>query len=344
MNINDLIENNITNLINTDYYSAIIGLSPSKGAKSPKLWNSAFNGLNLSGCMYPFDVVQNNLGAVVDLLKNDLRFIGGSVAAPYKTEVIKFLDKLELNAKKIGAVNCIYRNESGDLIGANTDGAGALWSLKNAYGDLNGKNILLLGAGGAAAAVATYIGEAIGLKGKLFISNRNQKKLENLVNNLNNICNVQATPWPVSHKRFENLDIIINTTSIGFENPFKFENGYSCLKFYSPLWEIEDEKKILNFNNINNDYVNRNLKNILENIYKSKIFLSNFKNLFVFDIVYQPELTYLLFISNLLGHKTLSGIGMNLEQAVIAFDKTISASVKRKYNVNEVRKYMKEAI
>ena len=63
-------------------------------------------------------------------------------------------------------------------------------------------------------------------------------------------------------------------------------------------------------------------------------------NLLVFDIVYQPLTTCFLFLSDLCGHKTLSGKGMNLEQAVIAFDKTTSANGKRKPDQNEVRKYM----
>lgn len=57
MEMNELIENKINNLNITECYAAILGQSPSKGAKSPKLWNAAFSGLNFSAFMYPFDVL-----------------------------------------------------------------------------------------------------------------------------------------------------------------------------------------------------------------------------------------------------------------------------------------------
>ena len=144
MEINELIENKINNLDITENYAAILGQSPSKGAKSPKLWNAAFSGLNFSAFMYPFDVLPKNLCALIDSLRKDKKFIGGSIAAPYKTDVIKYIDYVEENVKAIGAVNCIYRDKNGKLVGTNTDGAGALWSLQSAYGNIAGVKVLNL--------------------------------------------------------------------------------------------------------------------------------------------------------------------------------------------------------
>ena len=138
MEINDLIENKIINFDITENYAAILGQSPSKGAKSPKLWNAAFSGLGFPCFMHPFDVLPKNLGVLINNLRKDKRFIGGSITAPYKTDIIKYIDYVEENAKAIGAVNCIYRDKNGKLVGTNTDGAGALWSLQSAYGNITG--------------------------------------------------------------------------------------------------------------------------------------------------------------------------------------------------------------
>ena len=344
MEINDLIENKINNFDITENYAAILGLSPSKGAKSPKLWNAAFSGLTFPGFMHPLDVLPENLGKLINSLQKDKRFIGGSVAVPYKTEVIKYIDYVDENAKSIGAVNCIYRDKNGGLVGTNTDGAGALWSLQSAYGDISGAKVLILGAGGAAAAVAAYVGKAIGERGKVFISNRSKKKTDNLSNKLSEVCKVFELSWPVSVENTKDIDIIINCTSVGFENPFKDKNGFYSLKFYTPLGKIKDNIRLPQLENFDSEYTFKAAKNIAENFYETKRFLSQHKNIFIFDIVYQPQTTCLIFISNLIGHKTLTGIGMNLEQAVIAFDKTTSATGKRNLDQNEVRKFMKKVI
>jgi shikimate dehydrogenase len=340
MSINNLIENKINDLNQTENYVAIFGLSPSKGARSPKLWNAAFDGLKISGYMYPFDVLPNNLGKLIDKLRLDNRFLGGSVAVPYKTNILKYLDGIEEEAETIGAVNCIYRDSNGKLIGTNTDGAGALWSLQSVYGNIIGTKVLILGAGGAAAAVAAYVGKAIGKNGKLLIANRNDKKTEELTQKLINICEATPINWPVNYDNVRDIDIIINCTSIGFDAPLNDQNGYYTLKYYSPLGIVNDNTRVLDMCELDQGYVYRAAKNISKNFYETKIFLSQFKNLFVFDIVYQPHITCLLFISNLIGHKILTGNGMNLEQAVIAFDKTTSSSGKRNSDQSEVRRHM----
>ena len=340
MEIDELIENKIPDLDKTEYYSAILGLSPSKGARSPKLWNAAFIGLRFPCLMHPIDVLPENLGELIDNLRSDKRFIGGSVAVPYKTKILKYLDEIENNAKGIGAVNCIYRDKNGRLVGTNTDGAGALWSLQSVYGDITGAKVLVLGAGGASAAVSAYIGKAIGIKGKLFISNRNKQKTDNLAQKLADICKVHQISWPVSDNQAKGIDIIINCTSVGYETPVKDQNGYYSLKFYTPLGIISDNLRVSQLENLEKNYVYKAAEKIAKNFSETKRFLSQHENLLIFDIVYQPQMTCLLFISNLIGHRTLSGIGMNLEQAVIAFDKTTSATGKRNLNQDEVRKYM----
>ena len=62
-------------------------------------------------------------------LKSNNFFLGGSVTIPYKEKFLKFLDKIDKNAKKIGSINTIV-NQKGYLFGLNTDYYGSLFTLK----------------------------------------------------------------------------------------------------------------------------------------------------------------------------------------------------------------------
>ncbi|MDE0810299.1 MAG: hypothetical protein OSB69_13385, partial [Alphaproteobacteria bacterium] len=150
----DLLDNQVT--CDTGRYAAILGLSPSKGARSPTLWNAAFAAAGADAVMRPFDVTAANLPVLVAALKADARYIGGSVAVPHKQGLVPLLDRLEPEAERIGAVNAIYRDGAG-LVGANTDGAGALEQLRGLVDDLKNRHAIMLGLGGAGLAVAAYL-------------------------------------------------------------------------------------------------------------------------------------------------------------------------------------------
>ena len=343
-NLNSLIENKNIQLGKSKYFSAIIGETPSKGAKSPILWNAAFKKMNFPALMYPLDVSTKNLSKLIKTLRLDNRFIGGAVTMPYKINILNLLDYVDDDAKVIGAVNCIYRDNDNGLIGTNTDGAGALWSLKSVYGDLKGARVLLLGAGGAALAVATYVSKALGKKGKIFISNRSKKPLIKLKEKLsNNICSLDLVSWPPPIEKAKEFDIIINCSSIGFENLKKDKKGVYCLKFFSPLGNVSKNIRVSESDDSLKNYAYKAAKDISKNTIQTIRFLSKCQSTMVFDIIYQPNISHLLYLSDLLGLKTLSGKMMNLEQAVIAFDKTTSATGLRDSDQSEVRKYMKEA-
>ena len=108
--LNKIINNTIKKKIYNNY-SLIIGLTPSKGARSPKLWNKVYKKNNYNCKMYPADTSQNNLKRLLNYLKVDKDFIGGAVTAPYKTKIIKYLDKIDANAKKIGSINIILKKK-----------------------------------------------------------------------------------------------------------------------------------------------------------------------------------------------------------------------------------------
>ena len=127
-NINSYIKNTVNIKKNLNYV-LIIGLTPSKGARSPKLWNKVYKKNKSQIRMYPADVEKKKLKNFVKFLKKEKSFLGGSITAPYKVDMLKYLDIISSDAKKIGSINTIVKRNQ-KLIGFNTDYFGALSTLK----------------------------------------------------------------------------------------------------------------------------------------------------------------------------------------------------------------------
>ncbi len=140
-------------------------------------------------------------------------FRGANFTIPHKVAVTQHLDELTETAALMGAVNCVYREED-RLIGENTDGKGFVQSLAD-VGGLSGKKVLLLGAGGAARAIAVEVGLA-GAE-QISVSNRTAEHGQMLVDLLNDKVPAQADllPWQDKLKIPEQTDILINATPVG---------------------------------------------------------------------------------------------------------------------------------
>ena len=144
----------IDNKINFDkkkQFVAIIGAKPSKGARSPTLWNKAYRKMKINKIMIPLDVKSNNLGKLIYSLKKNSNFYGCSVTIPHKEAVMKYLDEVNEDARKIGSVNTIIKKNS-KLIGYNTDLMGCNYSLDKLRENKNFKKIVIIGCGGAGKA------------------------------------------------------------------------------------------------------------------------------------------------------------------------------------------------
>lgn len=140
-------------------------------------------------------------------------FRGFNCTIPHKIAVIEHLDGLGTSAELMGAVNCVVRR--GDkLIGENTDGKGFVDSFR-VTGDPKGKRLVILGAGGAARAIAVEMALA-GASG-VTIVNRSPARGEELVRLLGENCGIEAdfVPWEGDYRVPEGTDAVINATSIG---------------------------------------------------------------------------------------------------------------------------------
>ncbi|MCJ7634553.1 shikimate dehydrogenase, partial [Candidatus Bathyarchaeota archaeon] len=133
---------------------AVIG-DPIEHSLSPIMQNIAFQSLGLNCIYLAFKVTTNDLEAAIIGMKS-LGILGFNVTIPHKISVMKYLDEIDPQAVDVGAVNTII-NTGGILKGYNTDGVAALATLREAGVKLEGQKVVLLGAGGAARALAYCI-------------------------------------------------------------------------------------------------------------------------------------------------------------------------------------------
>jgi len=156
-----------------------------------------------------FDVKPENLENFISDAREN--FLGFNVTIPHKVEIIKFLDNLSKDAELIGAVNTV-KFDDGDSTGFNTDGIGAIHALEKTGEQVNGKRVLILGAGGAARAIAFQLA----MEGsEVSLCNRTKEKAEELAAEVETKLkkNIKILDFPV--KETNEFDILINTTSVG---------------------------------------------------------------------------------------------------------------------------------
>jgi len=194
----------------------IIG-KPVGHSLSPVMHNTAFRCLGLDfvylACEVHPDWLERGLkGAAA------LGFCGVNVTIPYKEKVLSFMDTLSPEAELIGAVNTIVVKD-GKLHGYNTDGEGFLRSLKEeANISLPGKSFMILGAGGAARAVAVTL--ALNGAGRLYLANRTLAKADAIAALIVRKvpgCQVRSLTTTEDQLKpvLKEADIIINATPIG---------------------------------------------------------------------------------------------------------------------------------
>lgn len=140
-------------------------------------------------------------------------WVGFNCSIPHKVAVIAHLDEIADSAAVIGAVNCVVSRE-GRLIGENTDGKGFVASLRDVV-DPNGKRLVLLGAGGAARAIA--VEAAMAGVTAITVVNRSRPRGEELVALVNDKTEARAdlAVWNGAYRVPDEADILVNATSIG---------------------------------------------------------------------------------------------------------------------------------
>lgn len=251
---------------------------------SPHFQQAAFDYLGLKVLYARWETPPEQVPQVIARLRTEPDLLGMNVTIPYKETVVPFLDELEPEAERIGAVNTVYKRQ-GRLIGANTDAPAFLNALTTELpGQLSTVRALLLGAGGAARAVAAALLEAGAAW--LTIANRTRERAERLAEELRTWATapVAVLPWEATAlgDALRQCDLVINATSVGMR--------HSPTEGQSPLPSLPDEPLLGG-------------------------------HVVAVDLVYNPLDTPFLAAARRAGARTLNGLPILVEQGALAFER-----------------------
>lgn len=198
-----------------NYRAELVGVFGDPVEENPTgvMEEAAFEALGLPFRYLTIRVIREDLPAAIQAVRA-FGMRGINLTIPHKIAVIPYLDELTEAAEIIGAVNTVV-NEGGRLIGENTDGKGMLESLQENGCQVKGKNLAIIGAGGAARAIAVEAALA-GAK-KVTIINRTMEKARELAEMIRHRTGVTAEALPLVPRAPvpERTDILVNGTSIG---------------------------------------------------------------------------------------------------------------------------------
>lgn len=247
------------NINNMTKKYGLIG-NPLSKTLSPFIHNSIYRENNINSIYLAYELKLEDLEKGIEAFKA-LGIEGFNITIPFKERIIPYLDNIDETAKKINAINTVKLVE-GELIGYNTDYLGFLKSLELNNIDLNNKNILVLGAGGGSRAISIALLE--NNINKLYITNRTSNRGIKLVNELRRIYNdkfIKFTGFNLSELDKDEIDIIINTTSVGMypeidESPMDFKGFQNDLILYDLIYKpletrFLSEGKIRGYKTIN---------------------------------------------------------------------------------------------
>ncbi len=179
---------------------------PVKHSVSPAMHNAAFRAMKIDAVYASFDVKPEDLKKAIEGAKA-LGIKGLNVTIPHKEEVLKLAKPDEL-ASRIGAANTLKFDE--EILAYNTDAYGALKALENAGVGVSGKTVLIIGAGGAARAIAFALVEE---GATVVVTNRTEQRGLKLVQDVRKYG--ECVFVPMSELEKLRFDILINATPVG---------------------------------------------------------------------------------------------------------------------------------
>ena len=256
---------------------AVIG-HPIGHSLSPTLHGKAFSLLGLDCTYEAVDVAPASLASTVRHLVAR-GFSGFNVTTPLKEEMLKLVDEVSDEASMVGAVNTVsVVNER--LIGDNTDVYGVSASLEPFRKDIEGKPVLLLGAGGSARATLFALSHGFRCS-EIVVANRTESRARDLSKHFRQLAGgAVINTAPLSNKSLSSIvdraALVVNTTSVGM----------SPLIDQSP---VGDEIRFC-------------------------------QNQIVMDLIYTPLKTKFLTLASKCGARTISGLEMFLHQGARSFE------------------------
>ncbi|HIS44343.1 MAG TPA: shikimate dehydrogenase [Candidatus Scatomorpha merdigallinarum] len=268
--------------MNIDGHTRLLGLigTPVGHSKSPAMYNYCFDKYGLNCAYLAFDIPMEKVEEAVNALRT-FNVMGANVTMPLKNAVIPYLDEVSAASQAIGSVNTIV-NKDGKLTGYVTDGMGYTGELRRGGVEIAGKTVTLLGAGGAASAIA--IEAALEGAKEIRVFNKRDAFWERALNNLETIgkaapaCKISLNDLDdveALRASIDSSDILTNATRVGMK-PLDDQSLITDTSLFRP-------------------------------------------GLIVTDVVYDPEETKLLREAKAAGCKTFDGLGMLVEQGAASF-------------------------
>ena len=268
--------------MNIDGHTRLLGLigTPVGHSKSPAMYNYCFDKYGLNCAYLACDVPMEKVEEAVNALRT-FNVMGANVTMPLKNAVIPYLDEVSAASQAIGSVNTIV-NKDGKLTGYVTDGMGYTGELRRGGVEIAGKTVTLLGAGGAASAIA--IEAALEGAKEIRVFNKRDAFWERALNNLETIgkaapaCKISLNDLDDAEAlraSIDSSDILTNATRVGMK-PLDDQSLITDTSLFRP-------------------------------------------GLIVTDVVYDPEETKLLREAKAAGCKTFDGLGMLVEQGAASF-------------------------
>ena len=229
----------------TEKQYGIIG-KPLSHSLSPTLHNFWFKKNNLKAKYSLIEVEKKQIRDIINKIRTK-ELHGINITVPYKQEVIPYLYVVVNEAKETSSINTVYLNNENEIVGENTDVYGFEQSFINNLENENliEKKFMILGAGGVTPSLI-YALKKRGIK-KVFISNRTLQKAENIKVKF---PYVEIILWEEIYQRSEDIDIIINATSLGMKNSPDFETFFKKLKpglvYYDVIYNPLETKMLKN--------------------------------------------------------------------------------------------------
>lgn len=202
--------------------------------------NAAFEESGMDFVYVPFEVKGGDLKKAIDSIRH-LGLIGVNITIPYKEKALEQMDELTERARLVGAINTVV-NCGDKLIGDNTDGSGFMQSLKeNIDFEPKGKDVFILGAGGAARSIVAALAKAE--VRKIIISNRTIQRAWALSSYFQqNFPQVHFRVIPLEKEAIaeslSGVDLFINSSSLGMEGKDSIDLPFSYLPKHCIVYDI----------------------------------------------------------------------------------------------------------
>ena len=204
----------IISISTSTQFCAVIG-NPVAHSLSPAIHNAAYDHLGLD-FVYVASKVED-VKSVLAGVKALSNFRGLSVTIPHKIEIIKYVDEISVADKAIGSINTVI-HKGDKLIGIGTDGPGAMKALVEGGVEIAGRNVLILGAGGASRSISFTLAMRA-RPAQITLLDINEQLLfglkSDLISGTKAVIEAELLTEKALADTMKRADIIINCTSIG---------------------------------------------------------------------------------------------------------------------------------